>query len=323
MSTVPNNPTMLRSLGATVSNTRILNHLSMGIVNLTPKQIEQLESENCMTCVARDRKVHALLDKASNTIGSKLRAYDDNGHGTHVAGIIAGDGLCSQRKYVGIAPKCRVVGVKVLNSRGSGMISHVLMGLDWCIKNKAKYGIRIINLSLGSPSHSSHAVDPLCLAVQRVEEAGILVVSAAGNSGPMPQSIESPGCCPSTLTVGAVDDREADTPQDSTIAGFSSRGPTFDNLAKPDICAPGVSITAARSRHIYPRRLRNLKLYSYVSQSGTSMAAPMVAGTAALLLQASPKLTIAELRSKLQSSTIKLQATEADQGQGLIVIRQG
>jgi len=356
------NPALLRSVGANSQNTRVLTGLQMGVARLTVEQIAQLQEQQCISCVIPDRPVHALLDRATHTIGSRIvnlsgltgrgitvavldtgiaqhpdfrrriigfkdlvrgkkNSYDDNGHGTHVAGIVAGNGLVSQQRYCGVAPQARLVGVKVLDRRGSGLLSNVLMGLEWCIQNKRVYNIKIVNLSLGGPSFAASETDPLCHATERLLEAGIIVIAAAGNSGPSAESIESPGCCPSAITVGAVNDRDTISPDLCTVADFSSRGPTIDGLNKPDICAPGVSIVAPRARRSYPRRIRSWKSYSYHSLSGTSMAAPMVSGVAALLLQGNPDRKPADIKSLLLDSTVKLYTTVPAQGAGLVRVK--
>ncbi|MDP3487123.1 MAG: S8 family peptidase, partial [Bacillota bacterium] len=314
-------PSALRSVGIRLCQVKLLSNLDMGIAELTEHQISQLENQRCISCVVRDRRVHALVDKAGTTVGSRIvnktgltgrgvtvaiidtgiarhpdlagrivgfkdlvqrsrRPYDNNGHGTHVAGIVAGSGRVSQNRYAGIAPGVKLVGVKVLDRNGSGMLSTVLMGLDWCLANKDRYNIRIVNMSLGAPALTPHAIDPMCRAAQKLSDAGILIIAAAGNSGPAEQSIESPACCPATVAVGAANDRSALTPEACTIASFSSRGPTNDNLMKPDMCAPGVNIVATRARHMYLRKLQKIHLYSYTRMSGTSMAAPVVSGVA-------------------------------------------
>ncbi|MBS3949899.1 MAG: S8 family serine peptidase, partial [Peptococcaceae bacterium] len=143
---------------------------------------------------------------------------------------------------------------------------------------------------------------------------------AAGNSGPAEKSIESPGCCGATVAVGAANDRNTLTPEACTIASFSSRGPTLDNTMKPDICAPGVNIVATRARRLYVQKLQRIHLYSYTRMSGTSMAAPIVSGVAALLLQGDPSLTTEQLKQKLLAGTIKLSSPVTAQGQGLVQI---
>lgn len=175
-------------------------------------------------------------------VNSREEPYDDNGHGTHVAGDAAGTGAASDGKYKGTAPDANIVGVKILNSEGGTKVSDVVKGIDWVIENREKYNIRIINMSIGVPS-SGYQFDLVDKAVERANKAGIVVVAAAGNEGPNMGTIGSaPGNSPLAITVGAIDDNNTVEKEDDTIARFSSRGPTLDGLIKPDIVAPGVDI---------------------------------------------------------------------------------
>lgn len=133
--------------------------------------------------------------------------YDDSGHGTHVSGILAGSGAASRGRYVGVAPECSLVSVKVLNRKGNGSIADVLAGLSWILENKDRYGIRILNISVGTAIDKEHSEESeLVKGVNELWDAGIVVVAAAGNNGPLPQSIGSPGNSRKVITVGASDD---------------------------------------------------------------------------------------------------------------------
>ncbi|MFY3739953.1 MAG: serine protease AprX [Candidatus Nitrosomirales archaeon] len=214
---------------------------------------------------------------------------DDNGHGTHVASIAAGEGQANPA-YAGVAPRAALVGVKVLNSAGSGSTSTVISGVNWVVQNKALYGIEIMNLSLGSTG-CSNGSDSLSLAINSAVNNGIVVTVAAGNSGPKTCTIGSPGAAQNAITVGAM----ADVGElGFSIAYFSSRGPTADNRIKPDIVAAGVSITAAQSG----------TTTGYTTLSGTSMATPFVAGVAALMLDANPSLTPADVKARIMNTAI-------------------
>jgi len=213
--------------------------------------------------------------------------YDDNGHGTHCAGIIAGAGD-GNGANAGVAPAAELVGVKVLDSNGSGSMSTVIAGIEWCIENKDELGIDIISLSLGS-SGSSDGSDANCQAANAAVDAGIVTVVAAGNSGPNLGTIGSPGAAEEVITVGAMSD-----PGEGGffLANFSSRGPTADNRIKPDITAPGVNILAPEAN----------TSAGYIAHSGTSMATPFVAGTAALLLQGDSSLIPAQVKEALTAT---------------------
>lgn len=238
--------------------------------------------------------------------------YDDNGHGTHVAGIIAGNGYSSRGKYVGVAPKSNILAIKALDKHGGGSTSTVIEAISYIIDTKDQYNTKILNLSIGTPANNICENDPLCRAVNKAIEAGIVVVVAAGNSGPLPGTILSPGTNENVITVGAVDDKRTIDPSDDTIADFSSRGPTLEGIEKPDLVAPGVSINS----------LSNTKLDSYLPLSGTSMATPLVSGTVALLLDKYGDLSQKEVKSLLMRSCIDLQDSYFHQGAGLLNLRK-
>lgn len=213
--------------------------------------------------------------------------YDDNGHGTHVAGTAAGAGV-TNRSMAGVAPGAALVGVKVLDANGAGTYAGVIAGVDWVVENRDRFNIRVMNLSL-STSSSSDGMDALSRAVNGAVEAGILAVVAAGNSGPDDYTIGSPAAAARALTICAMRDVAEGG---WSLAPFSSRGPTADGRAKPDLCAPGVRISAPQAGT--PDR--------FVTYSGSSMASPFVAGAAALLLESNPFLTPHDLRSLLIST---------------------
>jgi serine protease AprX len=242
---------------------------------------------------------------------------DDYGHGTFVASVAAGDDSIAHGAYTGIAPKAKIINVKVLNSKGEGSTSSAIAGIDWCIKNKSKYNIRVMNLSFGTVAVDSYRNDPLCQAVRRAVNAGIVVCVAAGNAGKDEKgnkvygTIHSPGIEPSAITVGAANTFGTDVRTDDVIASYSSRGPTrgyyrdasgvkhYDNLIKPDIVAPGNRIIDAEADRCnlvkqYPQMDAKVSSNSnarMMYMSGTSVATPVVAGAAALILERNPSLT--------------------------------
>jgi subtilisin family serine protease len=242
---------------------------------------------------------------------------DAYGHGTHVAGIIAGNPAPASGitpEYVGgIAPGANLINVRVLGADGSGLTSDVIDGLDWVIANRELYNIRVINLSLGHPVTEGCSTDPLCQEVNQAVQAGIVVVVAAGNAGAASDGsailggISSPGTSPYAITVGALDTWGTVDRSDDTVATFSSRGPTeYDLAVKPDVTAPGAMIvsleaTGAFLPTTYPSiHVAGSGTNAYMYLSGTSMAAPMVSGGVALLLQGSPGLSPAQVKFALQ-----------------------
>ena len=175
--------------------------------------------------------------------------YDDYGHGTHVAGIIAGDGFDSGGARTGIAPGARLTILKVLDDQGNGKISDVIAAFDYILRNRAALNIRVVNLSVATGVYESYSTDPLTLAAKHLVDAGIVVVAAAGNLGRTADGrdayggITSPGNAPWVLTIGASNHMGSSERSDDRMAAFSSRGPTAEDFsAKPDLVAPGVGI---------------------------------------------------------------------------------
>jgi len=248
---------------------------------------------------------------------------DGFGHGTHVAGIIAGDGAAAAGVtplYTGgIAPGASLVNVRVLGNDGSAYVSDVIAGLEWVIAHKLDYNIRVVNMSLGHPVTEQCSFDPLCQEVAKVVNAGIVVVAAAGNygksstGGTILGGIASPANSPYAITVGALNTWSTAERGDDTVATFSSRGPTpFDVAIKPDVAAPGVKIISLEaSQSLLPARYPLIHTAgtgnnAYMFLSGTSMAAPIVTGGVALLLEGSPSLTPAQVKLALQTSATYL-----------------
>lgn len=240
-----------------------------------------------------DRRLLFFKDFTKKRIG----AYDDNGHGTHVAGIIAGNGRMSKnakgiRPYAGIAPQADIIMLKVLDYVGNGSTEKVLEGIDWIIKNKEKYGIRILNISVGMLKTAGEKEKrELLSAVDAVWDAGILVVTAAGNNGPKENTVTVPGISRKVLTIGSMDDMIRTEHRSSLVKGYSGVGPTDCCIVKPEILAPGTGIRSCSN-----------DAKGYVVKSGTSMAAPVVAGVLALAFQQNGELTPAEMKLRLYES---------------------
>ncbi len=239
-------------------------------------------------------------------INNRQVPYDDNGHGTHVAGIIAGNGLSSSGKYSGIAPETNLAVVKVLDKNGNGSLSAIIEGIDWCIKNKNKYNIRIINLSFGAVAQDSYRTDLLCRATTAAWENGIAVCTAAGNDGPEAGTINTPGINPKIITIGNLDHRRTITGIDDSVHPTSSRGSTSGKIKKPDLLAPGTDIISLKPGG------------GYRSLTGTSMAASLVSGAVALLLEKEPSLRPDQIKRVLMKNARKISSDPNAQGAGVI-----
>ena len=247
-------------------------------------------------------------------VNNKKEPYDDNGHGSHVAGIIGGNGYSSKGKYMGVAPGCNLIVLKVLDDKGDGNISDVLAGLQWIIDNRRRYNIRVLNISVGTSAKDS--LDENSLLVQGVNavwDSGVTVVVAAGNNGPKPMSISTPGISRKVITVGSSDDNVSVEVFGSKTKDYSGRGPTPFCIKKPDIVAPGSNIVSCNINQYITRGRNKLSRYQlsnypmmYTIKSGTSMATPVVSGAIALLLSAYPELKNRDVKLKLRNSAVDL-----------------
>ena len=250
---------------------------------------------------------------------------DDFGHGTHVAGIVAGSGLTSDipgslHVLRGIAPNANLLDLRVLDQNGDSNDSVVIAAIQTAVNLRSQYNVRVINLSLGRPIYESCTLDPLCQAAEAAWNDGVVVVAAAGNLGRNGYStVLSPGNSPHAITVGAMKTLETYTRTDDLIASYSSKGPTYiDMTVKPDIVAPGnlvVSLLAPGSTlaQAFPGNIVGPSYYSstatgspqYLRLSGTSMATPVVSGAVALMLQKDPGLTPDTLKARLMKTAYK------------------
>ncbi len=255
---------------------------------------------------------------------------DPGGHGSHVAGIIAGNGAASGGAIRGIAPEANLVDVRVVDAHGRSSLSTVIRGVQWVVQNRHAYNIRVLNLSLSAPLGPGYTYrrDPLVAALEIAWLSGITVVVPAGNRGPEAGTVASPGTSPMLITVGASDDGGTVATGDDVVAPFSGRGPTPDGIAKPDLVAPGRRIVSLRSPGSYldellPERVVTVGGQSeYFRLTGTSMATAVVAGVAALLVEKDPSLTPDQVKRILTSSAVKLHGYPATSknlaGAGLI-----
>jgi len=312
-------------------------------MHATPEAIRTLEEDPEVLRIYRDMPVRAFMDSAGPIVhapqvldlgwdGSGVRVaiidtgidtdhpdfagriaqtvdlvgegpVDENGHGTHCAGIALGSGTASDGRFRGVAPGALLYSAKALHRDGQGMMSDVMAGIEWAVEQQ----VQVISLSLGG-SGSSDGHDALSEMCDAAVESGVVVCVAAGNDGPGSFTIGAPGAARLVITVGASTDED-------TVASFSSRGPTADNRVKPDVVAPGHLITATRAA----RTSLGMPQDGYYTEcSGTSMATPLVAGLCALLLQKEPVLTPAQVKARLMSTAVDLDEHPCVQGQGRV-----
>ncbi|MDP2727440.1 MAG: S8 family peptidase [Dehalococcoidia bacterium] len=311
--------------------------IPMAALSLTPRDIHKVAKDPRVVKIWRDRPIHTCLDSSVPLIGApqawqagftgrgvkvaivdtgvdidhpalagRVAATHDvtgegfsdaNGHGTHVAGIVAS----ADSRYQGVAPEATILAVKAMGAFGSGSTSWAIAGLEWAVEN----GAQVINLSLGSDGNGD-GTDPLSRACDAAVGRGVVVCVAAGNMGPLSGSIGSPGGARQVITVGASTDGDK-------VADFSSRGPTADGRTKPDILFPGHNIISARARGT---RIGNPISDLFTEASGTSMACPHASGAAALLLQARPGLSPAQVKELLMGAALDLGLSPNVQGAG-------
>ena len=271
---------------------------------------------NGVTVAVLDSGVAADLDLAGATnrvlasvnFADPASTSDPGGHGTHIAGIVAGNGARSEGEFAGVAPEANIVDVRVLGRTGSGRTSSVVRGIEWVLAHRAEYNIRVINLSLGAPAPPSYRVDPLSAAVEIAWRRGLVVVAASGNTGPERDTVTSPGIDPYVITVGATDSHGTRNTNDDTLVWFSAWGGGGPN-PKPDLVAPGrrlasVHVPGSTLATLYPDRIVAAPNGStYFRLSGTSQATGVVSGIAALVLQSQPNLKPDQVKAFLIGNT--------------------
>ncbi len=244
----------------------------------------------------------------------KRKMTDPYGHGTHVAGVMAGTGASSNGEVKGVAFESDLVGLRITT------VAEAIRALQWVIEHKDEHNIKVVNMSLGDTATKGFKNDPWAQAVEKAMEAGLIVVVAGGNEGPEASTVSTPGIHPDAITVGAYDNKGTPEVEDDTVASFSSRGPTPDGLAKPDILAPGVGVFGTLS----PGSNLDVPDFphmgnKYMAMSGTSQATPMISGLAALMLEANPDLTQDQILDILKQSAVKnFDGSANEQGAGLV-----
>lgn len=263
------------------------------------------------SCVVVDTGIYPHIDfvlgrnriiKFVDLINEKESPYDDNGHGTFVSGVLAGNSIID--KYSGIDSSCNLIMIKALDSNGETSTIKILQSMQWILDNKNRYNIKVVCMSFGSvPSDS---VDPLVKGVEVLWNSGIVVVSAGGNSGPDRSTIMSPGSSRKIITVGSLDKIDN---EDLKVADFSSRGP-INNIYKPDMVVPGVDIIAT---NIFGRDKQ-----FYTKMTGTSVSTPMVAGVVSLLFKINPNYTADQIKYMLIRACEEIEGDRNSEGYGVL-----
>ena len=275
--------------------------IGVAVIDTGYWKIDSLDKDS-----AGNGRVAAQFDAIRNvqdTTWSTI-STDTTGHGTHVTSLIASSRKSGNNRYFGVAPDARIISVKAFAEDGSSTYATVIRGIDWVVTNKNLYAIRVLNLSLGAPAHSRYWDDPLNKAVMRAWQSGIVVVVSAGNSGPLPQTVGVPGNVPYVITVGAMTDNFTPSAADDKLASFSSTGPTFEGFVKPDLVAPGghdwgFMATYMKIAVDHPTFMNN---GDFFTMSGTSQAAAVVSGVAALVISNNPGLTPDQVKCRILSS---------------------
>lgn len=232
--------------------------------------------------------------------------YDDNGHGTFVSGVACGSGMLSNGRFAGVAKDANIVSLKALDSKGEANAVTILEAMEWVYENYEKYNIAVVCMSFGSEPLGAY--DPIMKGAEKLWQAGIVVVCAAGNSGPNKETIKSPGISRKIITVGGLDDKRSEDgkydERNFEVAKFSSRGPAFGKI-KPDLIAPSVNITSCSH------------LGGYRQMSGTSVATPMVAGIVAIIKEKYPNVTPDQLKRFLHYNAKSIKNAKIAEGYGV------
>lgn len=252
-----------------------------------------------------------------DVVHNRETVYDDNGHGTHVAGIIGGSGKMSKGLFSGMAPGCNLIAVKVLDEKGNGDISDVIRGINWVLMHRKQYNIQIANISVGTLPHVGNREEQrLVDAVELLWDSGIVVVTAAGNYGPKYGTITTPGISKKVITVGSSNEQYIVTDGARQIKSYSGRGPTWESVYKPDVVAPGSYIISCNGAFSSGERKW------YARKSGTSMSTPVVSGTIALLLSKYPDMSNMEVKLRLRGRCDDMGLDQNRQGWGRLNVKR-
>lgn len=250
-----------------------------------------------------DNRIVGFFD----VISHKKQMYDDNGHGTHIAGIVAGSGRGSGGRIRGAAPGAHLVAVKILSADGGGNCKDAVLGMEWILENRKKYNIRVVNFSIGTTKKSDeNQEDAMERGAERLWEEGLVVVAATGNNGPENGTVTAPGTSRKIITVGAYDELLVANKGKMTKY-FSGAGPTRECVMKPEIVARGNQILSCKNRRT-----------GYLQRSGSSMAAPFVSGMIARVLQKHPDMTPKDVKLLLHDKAVDLGMPKNIQGWGTL-----
>ena len=238
-----------------------------------------------------------------DAVNGLIMPYDDSGHGTHVCGIIAG-------KHSGMSPNAKLVICKVLDRNGDGKVGHIMKAIRWVLEHQKTYNIRIVNISAGMSKVTDRRDEERILnGVEALWDAGMVVVTAAGNKGPGRGTITIPGISKKVITVGSL-------PNSRDRRKYSGQGPTKECVCKPEVIAPGTNIFSCNANYVRGREL------PFVSKSGTSMATPVVSGAIANLLSKYPDMSNVEVKLRLRESCMDLHLPRNQQGWGLLHVER-
>lgn len=284
------------------------------IVELSREYEKQIKNKNIGAIAILDTGVYAHSDLNGrildfvDLVADKNTLYDDNGHGTHLCGIIAGSGLKSGGKIRGISEKCPIVAVKVLSKQGNGKVANVLKGFEYVLKNRERLNIRIVNISMGAEIVcGDDETRELEAGVNYLWERGLVVLAAGGNNGPDKMSITAPGNAKKIITIGACDD---DLKAIVKSKNYSGRGPTCECVIKPDVVTVGTNIVS----------LKNSK-NGYISRSGTSMATAVASGVIGVFMENHQDYTPKEIKKLLLNTAVDMGKDIEIQGNGELNIK--
>lgn len=271
------------------------------------------------TGFARHPDLHGKLLCFKDFVNNRRMIYDDNGHGTHVCGIICGDGFLSGGRCRGLAPGAGLVVCKVLDEKGDGSTEHMLEALEWIMDNKERYRIRVLNISVGiGDLKEAEKERALRSRIEKIWDSGITVICAAGNKGPADGSISSVGGSDKVITVGCHDGRYY-LNHSGRCSSYSGRGMALSPIRKPDVVAPGTDIMSCNA---FCRKNHGVINHAYVKKSGTSMATPIVSGAAALTFSKFPLMSNEEFKQKLTLTATDLGEAWNMQGWGMVNVRR-